>query len=114
MTSVLVSNSIVEKYLFFTFFFLIGATATDSLSAGYRTILIDDCCRGVDLQDIETTKETVLNNHGVIVSSREVEKFLFDFLFLPFFHFHKNHHMLVIENTSYPNVVFTVFPFYFK
>jgi nicotinamidase-related amidase len=53
-----------------------GATATDALSAGYRTVLIDDCCRGVDLQDIETTKETVLNNHGVIVHSKEV-KYMF-------------------------------------
>lgn len=51
-----------------------GATAIDSLSAGYRTVLIDDCCRGVDLQDIETTKENVLNNHGVIVHSKEVLK----------------------------------------
>ena len=49
-----------------------GATATDALSAGYRTILIDDCCRGVDLQDIEATKESVLNSHGVIVHSKEV------------------------------------------
>lgn len=49
-----------------------GATALDSLSAGYRTVLIDDCCRGVDLQDIETTKEGMLSNHGVIVQSKEV------------------------------------------
>ena len=54
--------------------FLTGATATDALSAGYRTILIDDCCRGVDLQDIEATKESVLNSHGVIVGSKEVRK----------------------------------------
>lgn len=53
----------------------VGATATDSLSAGYRTVLIDDCCRGVDLQDIESTKETVLGNHGIIVSSKEVKSF---------------------------------------
>lgn len=44
----------------------------DSLSAGYRTILIDDCCRGVDLTDIETTKEGILSNHGIIVQSKEV------------------------------------------
>ncbi|XP_070498924.1 nicotinamidase isoform X1 [Chironomus tepperi] len=51
----------------------VGATATDALSAGYRTVLIDDCCRGVDLQDIEATKESVLNSHGVIVHSKEVK-----------------------------------------
>lgn len=49
-----------------------GATAIDALSAGYRTILIDDCCRGVDLNDIESTKQTVISSNGVIVSSREV------------------------------------------
>lgn len=49
-----------------------GATAVDALSAGYRTILIDDCCRGVDLHDIEHTKENVISSHGVIVHSNEV------------------------------------------
>ncbi|KFB41390.1 AGAP001435-PA-like protein [Anopheles sinensis] len=51
----------------------VGATAIDALSAGYRTILIDDCCRGVDLNDIESTKQTVISSNGVIVSSREVK-----------------------------------------
>jgi nicotinamidase-related amidase len=51
----------------------VAATASDSLSAGYRTILIDDCCRGVDLADIEATKEAVLSNNGVIVQSKEVK-----------------------------------------
>lgn len=53
-------------------FHSLGATALDSLSAGYRTVLIDDCCRGVDLTDIETTKEGILSNHGIIVQSKEV------------------------------------------
>ncbi|EDS35307.1 pyrazinamidase/nicotinamidase [Culex quinquefasciatus] len=49
----------------------VGATAIDALSAGYRTVLIDDCCRGVDVNDIESTKQTVISNNGVIVNSRE-------------------------------------------
>lgn len=60
--------------MFYLYMFFPGATALDSLSAGYRTVLIDDCCRGVDLQDIETTKEGMLSNHGVIVQSKEVTK----------------------------------------
>lgn len=56
-----------------SFSIFLGATALDSLSAGYRTILIDDCCRGVDVQDIEATKEGILSNHGVIVQSKEVQ-----------------------------------------
>ncbi|XP_061401566.1 nicotinamidase-like, partial [Musca vetustissima] len=51
----------------------VGATAVDALSVGYRTILIDDCCRGTDFHDIEHTKEKVISNHGVIVHSTEVK-----------------------------------------
>lgn len=53
-----------------------GATAVDALSIGYRTILLDDCCRGVDLEDIEKTKKTVISNHGVIVNSNLVITFI--------------------------------------
>jgi exosome complex component RRP4 len=53
-------------------YFLIGATAADALAIGYRTILIDDCSRGVDLKDIEKTKNTVTSNNGVIVDSSQV------------------------------------------
>lgn len=51
----------------------VGATAIDAMSAGYRTILIDDCCRGVDLKDIEHTKQTVVSNDGIIVHSKDVK-----------------------------------------
>ncbi|KAL1138805.1 hypothetical protein AAG570_008867 [Ranatra chinensis] len=51
----------------------VGATAVDALSIGYRTILIDDCCRGVDLADIEKTRNTVIKNHGVIINSNQVK-----------------------------------------
>lgn len=52
------------------------------MSAGYRTILIEDCCRGVDLKDIEHTNNTLLENNGVIVQSREVLIFTLLALFL--------------------------------
>lgn len=52
----------------------VGATAIDAISSGYRTILLDDCCRGVDLKDIEHIKEMVVSSNGVIVSSKEVRK----------------------------------------
>lgn len=51
----------------------VGASAIDALSIGYRTILIDDCCRGVDLDDIERTRSNVLESHGVCVKSDEVK-----------------------------------------
>lgn len=53
-------------------FLFVGATAADALAIGYRTILIDDCSRGVDLKDIEKTKNTVTSNNGVIVDSSQV------------------------------------------
>jgi len=52
--------------------FLTGATAADALASGYRTILIGDCSRGVDLKDIEKTKNIVTSNSGVIVDSSQV------------------------------------------
>ncbi|XP_012242998.1 uncharacterized protein LOC100747413 [Bombus impatiens] len=51
----------------------VGATAVDALTNGYRTILIDDCSRGVDLVDIEKTKATVIADNGVIVNSSQVK-----------------------------------------
>lgn len=51
----------------------VGATTLDSLSAGYRTTLIEDACRGVDLADIERTREEIISSHGVIVNSSEVK-----------------------------------------
>lgn len=52
----------------------VGATALDAISSGYRTILLDDCCRGVDLKDIESVKETVISRNGVIITSNKVLK----------------------------------------
>lgn len=51
----------------------VGASALDALSIGYRTVLIDDCSRGVDLTDIEKTKQTVASSSGVIVNSNQVK-----------------------------------------
>ncbi|XP_019865695.2 nicotinamidase [Aethina tumida] len=51
----------------------VGATAVDALAIGYRTILLDDCSRGVDLLDIEKTKNTVIKNNGVIINSNQVK-----------------------------------------
>ncbi|KAK6636893.1 hypothetical protein RUM43_010557 [Polyplax serrata] len=51
----------------------VGATAVDALANGYRVILVDDCCRGVDIRDIEKTKNNVMMNNGVIVESAKVK-----------------------------------------
>lgn len=51
---------------------ILGATAADAIVSGFRTILLDDCCRGVDLLDIEKTKENLTRNHGIIATSEDV------------------------------------------
>ncbi|XP_055929856.1 nicotinamidase-like [Argiope bruennichi] len=53
--------------------YCVGYTALHALEHGYRTILIEDACRGVDLKDIEATKEKLQERHGVIVSSDKVK-----------------------------------------
>lgn len=58
-----------------------GATIADALAIGYRAILIDDASRGVDLADIESTKNTIIKNNGVIVTSDEVRVAIFRVLY---------------------------------
>jgi nicotinamidase-related amidase len=49
----------------------VGATAFHAVELGYRTILIDDACRGITLEDIHRTKQKLSENHGVVVHSEE-------------------------------------------
>lgn len=50
----------------------VGDTAIDSISSGYRTILVEDCCRGIDLENIEKVSKTITSLGGVIISSEQV------------------------------------------
>ena len=49
-----------------------GATARHSLEFGYRTILIDDACRGVDMSNILDTRDKLAENNAVVVHSSQV------------------------------------------
>ena len=51
----------------------VGATALDALNLGFRTILVEDCTRGVDLNEIDRTREKILESYGVVVDSNEVK-----------------------------------------
>ncbi|GBL83043.1 Nicotinamidase [Araneus ventricosus] len=53
--------------------YCVGYTALHALEHGYRTILVEDACRGVDLKDIEATKEKLQERHGVIATSDKVK-----------------------------------------
>lgn len=48
------------------------ATAINSSEHGYRTILIDDCSRGTDIDKIEHSKQVIATSNGIVVSSEEV------------------------------------------
>ncbi|XP_059489336.1 nicotinamidase [Neocloeon triangulifer] len=51
----------------------VGSTAADALAIGYRTIMINDCARGVNFDDIESTKKKFKDTHGIIVESSQVK-----------------------------------------
>lgn len=51
----------------------VAATAINSIECGYRTILIDDCCRGTNVDKIDETKQTITSSNGIIVFSEEVK-----------------------------------------
>ena len=57
------------------FVFFLGATAKHSLEHGYRTILIDDACRGVSVEDILCTRDTLSEENAVVVHSSQVRTY---------------------------------------
>ncbi|CAH0545751.1 unnamed protein product [Brassicogethes aeneus] len=54
----------------------VGSTALDSMALGFRTILIEDCCKGVTEQGMAEMKNKILSGNGIVVSSKEVNKLL--------------------------------------
>ena len=52
-----------------------GSTAAHSVEHGFRTILIEDACRGVSLEDIEGTRQRLLRSGASIVDASEVRIF---------------------------------------
>lgn len=53
--------------------FCVRETAIDSLAYGFRTIVIEDCSRGINLIDIDNTRKYILENNGAIVDSSKVK-----------------------------------------
>ena len=51
---------------------LLGSTARHALEHGFRTVLIEDACRGVAQSDIDRTKEELRALGAIIVDSSEV------------------------------------------
>lgn len=53
--------------------YCVGYTAMHALEHGYRTILIEDACRGVAVKDIEKMKEKLIADHGAVVTTSKVK-----------------------------------------
>lgn len=52
--------------------FCVGATANHSLEHGYRTILVDDASRGISVEQITETRNTLAGQNAVVVHSSQV------------------------------------------
>lgn len=57
--------------------YCVGYTALHALEHGYRTILVEDACRGVDCKDIEKMKDKLIAENGAVVSSEKVKSMAF-------------------------------------
>lgn len=55
----------------------VAATALDAMNHGYRTILIDDCCRGTDFEKILIAKEKIISKYGIVTNSTMVNRIMF-------------------------------------
>ncbi|XP_066596737.1 uncharacterized protein [Prorops nasuta] len=47
-------------------------TSLDALKFGYRVAVIDDCCRGTNVPDIQIAKNLITENSGLIADSEEI------------------------------------------
>lgn len=52
--------------------FCTGATALHSLEHGFRTVVVEDACRGVSLEDIAATRQKLQRGGAIIVDSSKV------------------------------------------
>ena len=53
-----------------------GSTALHAIEHGFRTVVVDDACRGVSLPDIEAMKENLIKHGAVITDSSKVRRTL--------------------------------------
>ena len=62
------------RFLTSVILYLLASTAYHSLELGFRTILIDDCSRGIKEDCILQTFEKVKQSNGCVVNSSEVSE----------------------------------------
>lgn len=50
----------------------VAATADDGIDLNYRVILVEDACRGVDVQAIVDTKKRLIQKGAIVLNSKQV------------------------------------------
>jgi len=75
LESILRSNGVTDVYICgVATDYCVGYTASHAQDLGFRTILIEDCCRGIDPDGIKRTKKSIVDHNGAIVQSADVMK----------------------------------------
>ena len=74
LMSVLVKENIKWNMNSFIISFL-AYTAFDAQDLGFRTIMIDDCSRGIVNENITSTFDKIKSKFGCVVQSSEVKSF---------------------------------------
>ena len=60
LESILRSNGVTDVYICgVATDYCVGYTASHAQDLGFRTILIEDCCRGIDPDGIQRTKKSI-------------------------------------------------------
>ena len=44
----------------------------DAQDLGYRVLLVEDACKGINQEKVEETIQIIKENNGVVINSREV------------------------------------------
>ena len=51
-----------------------ASTVFDAQDLGYRVILVEDACKGINPEKVEETMTRIKENNGLVINSKEVIK----------------------------------------
>ena len=60
---------------------ILASTALDALNLNYRVVIVEDGCRGVDLECIKIQKRSLINRGALVVDSKQAYLFLIEAYF---------------------------------
>ena len=53
----------------------LASTVFDAQDLGYRVILVEDACKGINPEKVEETIQRIKENNGLVINSKEVTMF---------------------------------------